>query len=51
MNKKIKFSSLLKNASNLTDIFDFYKKIFLQKNFYFLRSKTHGVAKLFKKSE
>ena len=26
MNKKIKFSSLLKNASNLTDIFNFYKK-------------------------
>ena len=52
MNKKIKFSSLLKNASNLTDIFDFYKKKFShKKNFYFLRSKTHGVAKLFKKSE
>ncbi len=45
MNKKIKFSSLLKNASNLTDIFDFYKKNFPTKKF------THGVAKLFKKSE
>ena len=39
MNKKIKFSSLLKNASNLTDIFDFYKKNFPTKKFLFSKVK------------
>ena len=39
MNKKIKFSSLLKNASNLTDIFDFYKKNFPKKKFLFSKVK------------
>ncbi len=37
MNKKIKFSSLLKNASNLTDVFEFYKKNFPKKKFLFTK--------------
>ena len=48
MNKKIKFSSLLKNASNLTDIFDFYKKNFPTKKFLFSKVKDTWSGKTFK---
>ena len=47
MNKKIKFSSLLKNASNLTDIFDFYKKNFPTKKFLFSKVKDTWSGKTF----
>ena len=47
MNKKIKFSSLLKNASNLTDIFDFYKKNFPTKKFLFSKVKDTWSDKTF----
>jgi len=47
MNKKIKFSSLLKNASNLTDIFDFYKKNFPKKKFLFTKVNENWNGKTF----
>ena len=47
MNKKIKFSSLLKNASSLTDIFDFYKKNFPTKKFLFSKIKDTWSGKTF----
>ena len=47
MNKKIKFSSLLKNASNLVDIFDFYKKNFPKKKFLFSKVKEGWSGKNF----
>ncbi len=47
MNKKIEFSSLLKNASNLTDIFDFYKKNFPTKKFLFSKVKDTWSGKTF----
>ncbi len=47
MNKKIKFSSLLKNASNLTDIFEFYRKKFPNKKFLFSKEKKTWSGKTF----
>ena len=47
MNKKIKFSSLLNNASNLTDIFEFYKKNFPKKKFLFSKVKQNWEGKTF----
>jgi len=47
MNKKIKFSSLLKNASSLIDIFDFYKKNFPEKKFLFSKDKESWSGKKF----
>ena len=38
MNKKIEFSSLLKNASSLTDIFEFYKRNFPEKKSFVLEN-------------
>ena len=47
MNKKIKFSSLLKSASNLTDVFEFYKKNFPKKKFLFSKVKEAWSGKTF----
>lgn len=47
MNKKIKFSSLLKNASNLTDIFEFYRNNFPKKKFLFSKLRNTWKGKSF----
>lgn len=47
MNKKIKFSSLLKEASNLTEIFEFYRKNFPKKKFLFSKEKATWRGKTF----
>ena len=47
MNKKIKFSSLLKKASNVTDIFEFYRKNFPKKKFLFSKVKNTWEGKNF----
>ncbi len=47
MNKKINFSSLLKKASNLTDIFEYYKKNFPNQRFLFQKKENNWEGKSF----
>ena len=47
MNKKIKFSSLLKESSSLTDIFVYYKKKFPNKNFLYKKRENNWEGKSF----
>ncbi len=47
MNKKINFSSLLKKANSLTDIFNYYKKNFPEKKFLFKKEKNNWKGKSF----
>ncbi len=47
MNKKINFSSLLKNANNLTDIFEYYSINFPKKKFLFHKKQNNWNGQCF----
>ena len=47
MNKKINFSSLLRKANNLTDIFLYYKKKFPNQKFLFKKKENNWMGKSF----